>query len=132
MAFTTGAAGDQRIELGGDWRQDGGGALQVSASHIFLETLEGAAGRPARYGGVLDAKATIRGTRDRPTIAGDVTIVNGRIRRVSYQKLAGHVDYSAGNFAIDFRVDEAPGAWLTAKGTVPTVALRRHASRAAD
>src|SRR4029077_10965898 len=61
----------------------------------------------------------IRGTRERPAIAGDVTIVNGRIRRVSYEKLAGHVDYSADNFAIDFRVDEAPGVWLTVKGTVP-------------
>jgi hypothetical protein len=119
MAFTTGAAGDQRIEIGGDWRQDGAGALQLTASHIFLETLEGAFERPARYGGVLDMNVTIRGTRDRPTATGDVTIVNGRVRRVSYQKLAGHVDYAAGKLAIDFRVDEAPGVWLTAKGTVP-------------
>ncbi len=119
MAFTTGAAADQRIEIGGDWRQDGAGALHVTASHIFLETLEGAFERPARYAGVLDLNATIRGTRERPTVSGDVTIVNGRVRRVSYQKLAGHVDYSSGSFAIDFRVDEAPGVWLTAKGTVP-------------
>jgi autotransporter translocation and assembly factor TamB len=119
MAFTTGAAGDQRVEIGGDWREDGGGALHVTGSHIFLETLEGALERPARYAGVLDLNATIGGTREQPTVTGDVTIVNGRVRRVSYEKLAGHVDYSRGNFVIDFRVDEAPGVWLTAKGTVP-------------
>jgi hypothetical protein len=119
MAFTTGAANDQRIDVGGNWRHDGTGALHVTASHIFLESLQGAGGGPARYAGVIDADAIIRGTAERPLITGDVSILNGRVRRVAYQKLAGHVDYAGGSFTVDFRVDQAPGVWLTAKGSLP-------------
>jgi hypothetical protein len=119
LTFVTGTAGDQRVDIGGNWRRDGAGTLQVTASHVFLETLEGAFERPARYGGLLSVDATISGTRERPVVTADVGVTNGRVRRLSYEKLAGHLNYSGGLFAVDIRLDQAPGIWMTANGSVP-------------
>jgi autotransporter translocation and assembly factor TamB len=124
LVFHGGAAGDQQIRIGGTWRTDGNGALSVKATHVFLDTLAGAFVQPARYGGVVDLEATIRGTRDAPVVASQVTITNGRAQRVSYQKLAGRVNYTGGMFTVDLRLDQAPGTWLTAAGTVPLALFR--------
>lgn len=118
VVFSSGAA-DQRIAIGGDWRADGTGALRVTASHVFLESLQGASDRPPRYGGVIDAEATIRGTRERPIVTGTIAVSNGRVERVAYQRLAGRVDYAARNFTVDLRLDQSPGIWIGATGSVP-------------
>jgi translocation and assembly module TamB len=110
---------DQRIGISGTWRQDGRGALKVTARHVFLDTLQSAFERPARYGGVLDLDATIRGTRARPEASGTLTVSNGRVERVSYERLAGRFAYDARMFDIEFRLDQAPGVWLTAAGKMP-------------
>jgi TamB, inner membrane protein subunit of TAM complex len=125
MVFRGGAAGDQRIEVAGTWRTDGGGALTVKGTHVFLDTLAGAFEQPARYGGVVEVEATIRGTRDTPLVTGQIAITNGRVQRVSYQKLTGRVGYTGGMFTVDLRLDQAPGVWLTAAGTVPLAVFRR-------
>jgi hypothetical protein len=110
---------DQRIGVSGDWRGDGKGALRVTATHVFLDTLQSAFARPTRYGGVLDLDATIGGTRDEPRVAGTVTVSSGRVERVSYQKLEGRFDYTGQMFTVTMRLDQAPGIWVTAAGTVP-------------
>ncbi|HMB79398.1 MAG TPA: translocation/assembly module TamB domain-containing protein, partial [Vicinamibacterales bacterium] len=110
---------DQRIDIDGTWRPDGNGALHVAAMKVFLDTLQAAFSRPTRYGGVLDLDATIRGTRERPLASGTLTIAGGRIERVSYEQLAAKFDYAAQSFQIDARLDQSPGVWVTAAGTVP-------------
>ena len=110
---------DERIRLSGTWRYDGAGALRVTANHVLLDTLANALEQPARYGGVLDADATIRGTRERPLVSATVSVTNGRVERVAYERLAGRVEYTDRNMNIDLRVDQSPGIWLTAIGTVP-------------
>src|SRR5262249_8976176 len=60
IAFTD-PNNDQRIGVAGSWRRDGNGALHVTASHVFLDTLQTAFERPTRYGGALDLDATIGG-----------------------------------------------------------------------
>jgi autotransporter translocation and assembly factor TamB len=125
MAFATGHEDDQRIDVAGTWRSDGAGALRVTARNAFLETFQGAGDRPARYGGVVDLDATIRGTRNAPLVTGTVTISNGRVERVTYERLVGRIDFSQGAFTIDARLDQAPGTWLTAKGTVPLALFDR-------
>jgi len=120
-----GGTGDERIDVSGTWRSDGGGNLRVGANHVFLETLEGAAGRPARYGGVLDADLGLRGTRDAPIVTGMVTISAGRVERVAYDKLAGRVDYANRMLSVDLRLDQGPGTWVTANGTVPLALFKR-------
>jgi translocation and assembly module TamB len=120
-----GGAGDERIDVSGTWRSDGGGNLRIGANHVFLETLEGAAGGPARYGGVLDAEFGLRGTRDAPIVTGMVTISGGRVERVAYDKLAGRVEYANRMFSIDLRLDQGPGIWVTANGTAPLALFKR-------
>ncbi|PYR58655.1 MAG: hypothetical protein DMF91_16700 [Acidobacteria bacterium] len=119
MRFVTGAAADQTIDVAGTWRQDGNGAMHVKATHVFLETLQGALEQPARYGGVVDLDATIRGTRDAPIVTGQIKVSNGRVRGFSYDTLTGRVDFAGGMFDVNLRLDQAPGVWLTAAGTVP-------------
>ena len=52
--------------MSGTLRSDGQGALRVTATHMFLDTIEGAFERPASYGGAVDFDATIRGTVQNP------------------------------------------------------------------
>jgi autotransporter translocation and assembly factor TamB len=118
IAFVTGG-NDERIGIAGTWRSDGAGALHVTASHVFLDTLQTAFERPTRYGGIVDLDATIRGNRQRPEASGTLAIVNGRVERVSYQKLEAHFAYAGQMFDLDARLDQAPGVWLTATGKVP-------------
>ena len=115
------AAGDTDGRLGveGTWRNDGSGALRITASRLFLDTLQTAFERPTRYGGVLDVDATIRGTRERPEAAGTLTVSNGRVERVSYQKLQARFAYAAQMFDVDARLDQAPGTWITVSGKAP-------------
>ena len=119
MQFVIANDPTQRIDIGGTWRSDGNGALRITATHVFLETLQGAVEQPARYGGILDLDATLRGTRARPIVTGQLAIANGRVRRFSYQRIASRVDFADGVFHIQARLDQAPGTWLTATGDLP-------------
>jgi translocation and assembly module TamB len=92
---------------------------------VFLDTLQGAFERPARYGGVLDADIAVRGTRAAPVVSGTINVSSGRIERVAYEKLAGRVDYSGQLFTIDLRLDQSPGIWITANGTLPLALFDR-------
>ncbi|PYR28597.1 MAG: hypothetical protein DMF92_13785 [Acidobacteria bacterium] len=119
LLFVGGAAGDERIAVSGSWRSDGQGALRVTATHMFLDTLEGAFERPASYGGVVDLDATIRGTPQEPIVKARVAISEGRVQRFSYQSLVGRVDHAGEMFDVDLRLDQSPGVWMNAAGTVP-------------
>ena len=110
---------DERLAIAGTWRRDGNGALHVSATHLFLDTLQAAFERPTRYGGIVDLEATVSGTREQPRASGTLTIANGRVERVSYQKLQARFTYTGQMFDIDARLDQAPGVWVTAVGKVP-------------
>ncbi len=118
VVFTS-ASGTERIAIDGDWRTDGNGTLRIAASGVSLDNLQQAFEQPNRYGGTLNLDATLRGTRERPILTGTVTVIDGRVDRVTYQRLSGRVDYAAERFTIDLRLDQAPGVFLTAKGTVP-------------
>jgi autotransporter translocation and assembly factor TamB len=113
------AAGTQRISLAGSWRNDGMGAFEVTARQVYLDPFFATGGGPARYGGLLDLHATLHGTADGPAGSAEVTVTNGRVRQLPYQRLAGRADYAHGAFQVDFRLDQNPGVWLTARGTVP-------------
>ncbi len=122
----SGPSADEQIGVSGAWRRDGGGEFRVTARNVALETLQPASSGPVTYGGVVNAEATIRGTRASPIVAGRVDVAAGRIGRFSYERLAGQVDYSGGDFTIDLRLDQSPGTWLTAKGVVPAGLIDRN------
>ena len=119
MTFVDTISGTQSIAIGGTWQQDGRGRLDVTARRVFLETLTGASGRPAVYGGRLDLDAQVGGTAARPTVMAMVNITEGRVRRLNYERLAGRIDYSDQYMRLDLKLDQAPGIWLTASGIVP-------------
>jgi hypothetical protein len=124
LEFSDGA-NDQRIAVSGTWRRDGNGALRVTGSHVFLDTLQNAFDRPTRYAGALDFDATVGGTFEQPRVAATLTVSSGRVERVSYEKLAGRVSYDAQRLTVDLRLDQAAGVWLTATGTVPVALFKR-------
>jgi len=117
--FVDVATGAQHVSIGGSWRTDGTGTLKIGATGVSLDALTSEGAAPARYGGLLDLDATIRGTRDHPVAAADITVRDGRVRKLTYQQLGGHVAYDAGVFNLDLRLDQSAGVWLTAKGRVP-------------
>jgi translocation and assembly module TamB len=117
MTFVGTANPGQRATISGTVREDGNGTLELAATRVSLESFS--ARQPARYGGFLDAMATIRGTLRQPLIEAEVTVTGGRIRQFAYEKLSGRVDYSDAALRIDLRLDQAPGASITAAGIVP-------------
>ena len=56
-----------------------------------------------------------------------MTIREGRVFRASYQSLAGKVGYEDGLLVVDLRLDQSPGVWFTAAGTVPPTVFARDA-----
>jgi len=114
------ANGAQRVTLDGTWHTNGSGpGVKVTARGLFLDTFAPSGQQPVRYGGTLDLDATISGTNDAPAASGSLTVTNGRVRRLSYERFAGTFDYASNALQIDVRLDQAPGVWLTAKGRVP-------------
>ena len=107
LVFVDDLEGRQRIGVSGTWRADGEGALRITAAQVFLEGLAGEEA-PPRFGGVVDLDAVVRGTRDRPIVTGVVSITQGRIRRVGYERFAGRINYGDGLFEVDVRLDQAP------------------------
>jgi autotransporter translocation and assembly factor TamB len=124
-ATFAGGNDDERLSIAGNWRRDGAGALRVTAVHVSLDALQSVFERPALYGGVLDLDATIRGTRDHPSATATLSVTGGRVDRVSYQTFGGRVDYADRNFTVNLRLDQAPGIWITAVGTVPAALVDR-------
>jgi autotransporter translocation and assembly factor TamB len=117
-------SGRQHLTASGTWQQDGGGLLRLAAQGVSVDSLiTTSEGRPAQYGGVLDAIATVTGTREHPSVSADFAIVQGRVRRLAYDRFAGHVNYSGETLQLDVRLDQAPGVWLTGAGTVPLSAF---------
>jgi hypothetical protein len=123
MTLVDAGNGDQRIDLSGTWRPAGGGEFHANATHVFLDTLIGTPDRAPAYGGLVNFNATVTGTTDHPIVAGQISVTEGRVRRLTYERLAGRVDYVDGVLQIDLRLDQAPGVWLTAKGSVPPAFL---------
>jgi hypothetical protein len=119
LALVDPAASGQRLALDGTWYPAGGGNLHVTATQVSLDALTSENGAPAPYGGSADVDAVVTGTREQPIVTGQVKITDGRIYRVSYQQLAGRVDYGNGALQVDLRLDQRPGVWLTAAGSAP-------------
>ena len=119
LVFERANGGADRLTMSGTWRADGSGALHIAGSHVLLDTLLGASDRPAEYGGVADFDATLSGTLDQPTATGEIAITEGRVRKLTYQRLGGHVEYGNGLAKVNLRLDQTSDTWLTAVGSVP-------------
>jgi autotransporter translocation and assembly factor TamB len=115
----------QQMAAGGTWRTDGTGVMRLSLTSVSLDRLLATGDAPSEYGGRVTIDAALRGTPDVPVVTAMVTIADGRLRRLAYERLGGRVDYSAEVFGVDLRFDQAPGVWLTATGSVPLALFDR-------
>jgi translocation and assembly module TamB len=113
------ATARQHLSASGTWDRNGGGRMEIAARGVSIDALSTVPGTPARYGGLLDATAVVSGGIDDPAVSGRFSVAQGRVRRLSYETMSGQVDYRAGRFQIDVRLDQAPGVWFTAVGSVP-------------
>ncbi|MBM3772323.1 MAG: hypothetical protein FJW27_13785 [Acidimicrobiia bacterium] len=122
LVLTDDTTGRQQIAVSGDWRPTvAGAALRVQARGVYLDPIVGIFSDPPRFGGLLDADATIRRSAEagRLIVTGALTVLEGRVQRLTYDRLTATVEYDDGRFLVDGRLDQAPGVWLTARGTVP-------------
>jgi autotransporter translocation and assembly factor TamB len=115
----------QRVTMAGTWDTRGGSQLDIVGTNLSIDSLTAPPGTPARYGGLAQVTAHVTGGADTPAVAADFSVTNGRIRRMAYQSFAGHAEYASGNFQVDVRLDQAPGVWFVADGTVPLSAFDR-------
>ena len=113
------ARGAERLTANGSWTSDGRGRMLLTARGLLLDALLADGALPARYGGLLDATATLGGTAEQPTVSSDFTITQGRVRRLAYQRFGGHVEYGDELFTVDVRLDQDAGVWFTGAGDLP-------------
>ena len=74
----------------------------MTATAVSIDALMAAAeGGPAPYGGSANLDAVITGLPRRPSVAGQLTVTDGRIWRVAYDRLAGKVAYSPDGLDVD-------------------------------
>ncbi|MGC4083465.1 MAG: translocation/assembly module TamB domain-containing protein [Vicinamibacterales bacterium] len=118
-------SGSQHLSAAGTWDSNGPVQMRVTAQDVQLASVILNPESAGRYGGVLQATATIGGTGERPTVAADFMVTSGRVRRLGYQSFGGHVDYRDETFQIDARLDQAPDVWLTMAGAVPLSVVDR-------
>lgn len=111
----------QRIAVDGEWGNATADGLRIRATGVSIDTLAGAVQEPPRYGGRLDADARVHAPNGAGSliVTGTFTVVDGRVRRLTYDKLAATVGYDDGVFSLDARLDQRPGVWLQANGNVP-------------
>lgn len=130
LQFERADSPEQTLALSGSWRTDGSGTLRTTVSRVFLDTFSRE--QPARYGGVIDGEVTLTGTRNRPGVSARFTISEGRVRELPYEKLTANIDYQSGAMAVDLRLDQAPGIWMTVVGRAPLDLLSPDAEQPMD
>jgi autotransporter translocation and assembly factor TamB len=119
-------SGDQRITAQGTIAtgERGSGVLTIDASNLDLAQLDALTLGDRGLAGRLDAVATLAGRTAAPELKGRLTVTNGAIRGYTYQSLAAGFGYTNAGLELDARLDQSPGQWLTARGTVPLTLFR--------
>jgi len=119
--------GAQSLDIRGAFSLGDAPALEgvtVAARQVDISQLEKLVLMNSGFTGTLDANATIAGDVKAPTVTGHAAIANGGFRNFKYQSLDVDAGYTADRVTLDARLVQAPGVELTAKGTVPTSALK--------
>jgi autotransporter translocation and assembly factor TamB len=105
----------------GDTPQLGG--VTVNAHNVDLAQLEKLAMQDRGFTGRLNGTATLTGNATAPDVTGHLDVENGGFQQFRYQSLTADGTFARSTIGIDARLVQAPGAELTAKGSVPLGAL---------
>ena len=120
LVFDAGAGATGRISISGDLgRETQAGEVTVRVEDVAIEDLPPIAPVVAGYRGRLNGTVTIAGSLKDPGVSATFRITDGGVRRFSFQSLEGSGRWTGDGIAGDVRLDQRPGVWLTARGTVP-------------
>jgi autotransporter translocation and assembly factor TamB len=114
--------GDQRISTAGVFGRTSD-KLNVTLDNVDLGVVDAWLLRKPQLSGRVTARAEISGAKDKPDVAADFQIDNGKFRDVAYQAFGGRVKYSGEGADVDVRLQQTASQWLTAKGHVPIAAF---------
>ena len=118
-------SGDQRITANGVIGSSTE-ALQVQAENVDVTQIDRLLLGDQRLAGRLTADVAVRGTLQALRAEGTFSLTQGAFRQFVFGSLAGTVDYEARGFNVDVRLEQSPGAWLTATGFAPLSLFHRN------
>jgi len=129
LVFDAAAGTPGRISIDGDLgRTAAGGDLTIRATDVPLEDLPPLFPSVVGYRGQLNGTVTVSGTLSNPAIAADIAITNGGVRQFTFQSLSAKGNWNGDAITGDLRLDQGPGVWFTATGSVPIDLFSRTAS----
>jgi len=119
-------SGDQRLVVDGAvaMKEDATGTLDVRAENVDLAAMDRLALAKRQIAGRLNANVRLTGSMAAPRVEGDVAVQNGAVQQFKYESLTAKLDYQKAGVRIDARLQQSPGAWLTAQGYLPASFLR--------
>jgi len=120
LVFDTGTGAPGRITISGDLgRTAPAGELAIKVQNVPLQDLHPLLPSMTGYRGRLNGTVTIGGTVSDPGIAAEFRVDEGGVRGFSYQSINGSGRWTGESITGDVRIDQSPGVWLTARGSVP-------------
>ncbi len=130
LVFDAGPGTSGRISVSGELgRSSPAGTVSIKVTDVALEDLPPLVPVMAGYRGRLTGTAAISGTLSRPDIAADFKVTNGGVRAFAFESLAGNGTVSGDAISGEVRLDQRPGVWLTARGSVPMDLFSRSGSK---
>ena len=120
LVFDAGAGATGRISIAGELGRDiKTGDVSVKVQDVALEDLPPLLPVMAGYRGRLNGTVTISGTLKDPGVSATFKITDGGVRAFAFQSLEGSGRWTGDGISGDLRLDQRPGTWLTARGSVP-------------
>lgn len=120
LVFDTGTGSPARLSIDGDLgRSTAAGELTIRAHDVPIADLPPLLPTIAGYRGQLNGTVTVSGTLTEPGISADLTISNGGVREFTFQSLSAKGRWDGDVITGDVRLDQSPGIWFDASGTVP-------------
>jgi hypothetical protein len=117
--------GEQRIQFEGTVgiAADAESSLRVDATGVDIGDVLVLANQDVDADGILTASATLGGTRERPLADGQLSVAQGRVRKIDVQSLGGRITFDGTLALIDLELIKDAYARVTAKGVVPRTLL---------
>ncbi len=129
LVFDAGTGAPGRISIDGELgRTSAGGEVTIRARDVPLQDLPPLFPSIAGYRGQLNGTVTISGTVAAPGISADVAITNGGVREFAFQSLTGKGRWNGDVITGELRLDQGPGVWFTATGSIPIDLFSKTAS----
>jgi autotransporter translocation and assembly factor TamB len=120
LVFDTAKGVAGRISIAGDLgRTAPVGDLSIKVEDVPLQDLRPLVPSIAAYRGRLNATISIGGTLSAPTVGAEARIDEGGVREFTFQSITGSGQWTGESITGDVRIDQSPGVWLTARGSVP-------------